>query len=92
MAVANCCARWPRTTVPRRFSGVVAEGLADRFEPALCDVYAELFAEAIAPGESAAVGGTLPAGARSARGRRRRRVASSCFRASRWAPMSRLPA
>ena len=32
---------------------VVAEGLADRFEPALCDIYAALFAEAIAPGESA---------------------------------------
>lgn len=32
---------------------VVAEGLADRFEPALCDTYARLFAEAIAPGESA---------------------------------------
>jgi ADP-heptose:LPS heptosyltransferase len=27
---------------------VVAEGLADRFEPALCDVYAELFSEALA--------------------------------------------
>ena len=34
---------------------VVAEGLADRFEPALCDTYAELFAEAIAPGKSAAL-------------------------------------
>jgi len=34
---------------------VVAEGLADRFEPALCDTYAALFAEAIAPGESAAL-------------------------------------
>lgn len=34
---------------------VVAEGLADRFEPALCDTYAQLFAEAIAPGESAAL-------------------------------------
>jgi ADP-heptose:LPS heptosyltransferase len=34
---------------------VVVEGLADRFEPALCDVYAQLFAEAIAPGESAAL-------------------------------------
>jgi len=34
---------------------VVAEGLADRFEPALCDTYARLFAEAIAPGESAAL-------------------------------------
>ena len=27
--------------------GVLAEGLADRFEPALCDVYADLFAQAI---------------------------------------------
>ena len=34
---------------------VVAEGLADRFEPALCDTSAALFAEAIAPGESAAL-------------------------------------
>jgi len=34
---------------------IVAEGLADRFEPALCDTYAELFAEAIAPGESVAL-------------------------------------
>ncbi len=34
---------------------VVAEGLADRFEPALCDTYAALFAEAIAPAESAAL-------------------------------------
>ncbi|MGO4883272.1 MAG: glycosyltransferase family 9 protein [Bryobacteraceae bacterium] len=31
---------------------VVAEGLADRFEAALCDTYARLFAEAIAPGDS----------------------------------------
>jgi ADP-heptose:LPS heptosyltransferase len=34
---------------------IVAEGLADRFEPSLCDIYAALFAEAIAPGESAAL-------------------------------------
>lgn len=27
--------------------GVLAEGLADRFEPALCDVYAQLFSQAI---------------------------------------------
>jgi ADP-heptose:LPS heptosyltransferase len=27
--------------------GILAEGLADRFEPALCDVYATLFAQAI---------------------------------------------
>ncbi len=32
---------------------IVVEGLADRFEPRLCDTYARLFAEAIAPGESA---------------------------------------
>ena len=37
------------------FFRVVVEGLADRFEPALCDAYAALFAEAIAPGESAAL-------------------------------------
>ena len=28
--------------------GILAEGLADRFEPALCDVYARLFSQAIA--------------------------------------------
>ncbi|HUB79689.1 MAG TPA: glycosyltransferase family 9 protein [Bryobacteraceae bacterium] len=27
--------------------GILAEGLADRFEPALCDIYADLFARAI---------------------------------------------
>jgi ADP-heptose:LPS heptosyltransferase len=27
--------------------GILAEGLADRFEPALCDVYADLFAQAV---------------------------------------------
>jgi ADP-heptose:LPS heptosyltransferase len=31
---------------------VVVEGLADRFEPALCDTYASVFAELVAPGES----------------------------------------
>ena len=37
--------------------GILAEGLADRFEPALCDAYAHLFAQAIAavhPGTGAA--------------------------------------
>jgi ADP-heptose:LPS heptosyltransferase len=33
--------------------GILAEGLADRFEPPLCDVYADLFAPAI-PGASVA--------------------------------------
>jgi hypothetical protein len=28
--------------------GVLVEGLADRFEPALCDAYARLFSQAIA--------------------------------------------
>ncbi len=32
--------------------GILAEGLADRFEPALCDVYADLFAPAL-PGADA---------------------------------------
>lgn len=34
---------------------VVAEGLADRFEPRLCETYARLFAAAIAPADSAAL-------------------------------------
>ena len=33
--------------------GVLAEGLADRFEPALCEVYADLFAHAIPGADSA---------------------------------------
>jgi ADP-heptose:LPS heptosyltransferase len=32
----------------RALFGILAEGLADRFEPALCDAYAQLFAQAIA--------------------------------------------
>lgn len=27
--------------------GILAEGLADRFDPALCDIYADLFAQAV---------------------------------------------
>jgi ADP-heptose:LPS heptosyltransferase len=62
----DCCLRgeaWPPGE-PRALAGedcsdalfrVVAEGLADRFEPALCDVYARLFAEAIDPANSAAL-------------------------------------
>jgi ADP-heptose:LPS heptosyltransferase len=37
------------------FFRIVIEGLGDRFEPALCDTYAELFAEAIEPGRSTAL-------------------------------------
>ena len=37
----------------RALFGILAEGLGDRFEPALCDVYARLFARAI-PGADAA--------------------------------------
>jgi len=48
--------RWPRALLFRLLDqdcsgelfGLVAEGLADRFEPALCDTYAELFSEALA--------------------------------------------
>ncbi len=29
--------------------GILAEGLSDRFDPALCDAYANLFAPAIGP-------------------------------------------
>jgi ADP-heptose:LPS heptosyltransferase len=49
--------------------GILVEGLADRFEPALCDVYARLFAQAIAGQDPA----TLVA--RYERVRRTRRVA-----------------
>ena len=28
--------------------GILVEGLADRFEPSLCDVYARLFSQAVA--------------------------------------------
>jgi ADP-heptose:LPS heptosyltransferase len=33
--------------------GILAEGLADRFDPALCDIYADLFAPAIPGGDAA---------------------------------------
>lgn len=62
----GCCLRgeaWPPELLRALVDGecsdalfrVVAEGLADRFEPALCDTSAALFAEAIAPEESAAL-------------------------------------
>jgi ADP-heptose:LPS heptosyltransferase len=35
--------------------GILVEGLADRFEPALCDVYARLFSQAIAGQDPAAL-------------------------------------
>jgi len=35
--------------------GILVEGLADRFEPALCDVYAHLFSQAIAGQDPAAL-------------------------------------
>jgi ADP-heptose:LPS heptosyltransferase len=38
---------------------IVAEGLADRFDPALCDIYAELFSEAIAAVEPDLAAGEL---------------------------------
>ena len=52
-----CLAGSPPRTLPRELMedpggnalfGILAEGLADRFEPALCNCYARLFAEAVA--------------------------------------------
>jgi len=51
---------WPRGLLHQLLDGggsgelfrVVAEGLADRFEPALCDTYAALFSEALAAVEA----------------------------------------
>jgi ADP-heptose:LPS heptosyltransferase len=58
----RCLAGAPPAELPRALIedpggqalfGVLAEGLADRFEPALCDAYAQLFAQAIAAAEGA---------------------------------------
>jgi ADP-heptose:LPS heptosyltransferase len=51
--------RWPRRLLLRLIEDdcsadlfrIVVEGLADRFEPALCDTYAELFSEVLATAE-----------------------------------------
>jgi ADP-heptose:LPS heptosyltransferase len=60
--LARAIAGNPPTELPRELLddacssalfGILAEGLADRFEPALCEVYADLFAQAI-PGADAA--------------------------------------
>lgn len=61
--------RWPRALAAglaqdgcsRELIRVVAEGLADRFEPALCDTYCELFSEAIAAVEPDFLAGDLAA-------------------------------
>ena len=54
--LAQCVAGEPPKTLPRSLVeepcaqalfGIFVEGLADRFEPALCDAYARLFAQAI---------------------------------------------
>lgn len=54
---------------PGAFFKVLVEGLADRFEPSLCDLYADLMPEALAAAEP-----TLDPAALSARYRRVRRV------------------
>jgi ADP-heptose:LPS heptosyltransferase len=64
---------WPRELLLQLIDspallGIVAEGLADRFEPALCDTYAALFSEALA-----AVDPNLNAAALLARYRRIRK-------------------
>lgn len=52
-----CIARTPPKTLPRTLAaeacgkalfGILVEGLADRFDPVLCDAYARLFSQAIA--------------------------------------------
>ena len=53
----------------RALFGILIEGLADRFEPALCDIYARLFAQAIEGRDAEALV------ARYERVRRPRRVA-----------------
>jgi ADP-heptose:LPS heptosyltransferase len=59
--LADCIAGRAPAELPRELAdprcagalfGILAEGLGDRFEPALCDVYARLFAQAI-PGADA---------------------------------------
>jgi hypothetical protein len=59
--LADCVAGRPPEALPRELTeshctralfSILAEGLGDRFEPALCDVYARLFARAI-PGADA---------------------------------------
>ena len=58
----SCLAGSPPDALPRELVddpggsalfGVLAEGLGDRFEPALCDAYARLFAAPVAPGDAA---------------------------------------
>jgi ADP-heptose:LPS heptosyltransferase len=54
--LAQCLAGYPPRELPRALLtnpcgqalfGVIVEGLADRFEPSLCDVYARMFANAV---------------------------------------------
>ena len=45
----------------RALFGVLVEGLADRFEPALCDAYARLFSQAIAYAVEGADAGSMVA-------------------------------
>jgi hypothetical protein len=62
--ILECCLRGTRPPSalplignPAELFGVLAEGLADRFEPRLCDAYAEIFSEvlsAVVPGLEAA--------------------------------------
>jgi len=60
--LADCVTGRPPAELPRELMeeacsgelfGILAEGLGDRFEPSLCDVYARLFAQAI-PGADCA--------------------------------------
>ncbi len=44
----RCRARWCEEPCGQALFGILVEGLADRFEPALCDAYARLFSQAVA--------------------------------------------
>jgi len=70
--------------------GILVEGLADRFEPRLCDMYARLFAQAVAQVAENVDPASLVARYERVRGRApfpASRIACSCFRASPWERM-----
>jgi ADP-heptose:LPS heptosyltransferase len=92
--LARCVAGAPPQNLPpelleepcgKALFGTLAEGLADRFEPALCDAYARLFAQAVAH-----VHPQEPADALVARYERVRRVRPVEFEPQRVVVLSRV--
>lgn len=81
----RCLAGNPPKELPRALAedrcgdalfGILVEGLADRFEPALCDAYARLFSQAVSYASGAADPASLVA--RYERVRRTRAVSGKC--------------